>query len=62
MYLYIKHKIVFSDLLLASYTCLFAALDPVSTATIRLSIPSLERLGGAVTAEQVTSFTNGLVS
>ena len=56
-------KIAFSDfLLLANYTCLFAALGSVSTAAIRLSIPSLERLGGAVTAEQVTSVTNSFVS
>ena len=47
--------------LLVTLVC-FAALDPVSSAAIRLSIPSLERLGAAVTAEQVTSFTNGLVS
>jgi len=54
-------EIVFSQLLLASYTFCFAAFVG-STAAIRLSIPSLERFGGVVTAEQVTNFTNMLVS
>ena len=40
----------------------FAAPDFVSVAAIRLSIPSLERFEGVVTAEGALVTTNNLVS